>query len=223
MSRVHEVKGLAVDVGYLVLGPIANNVYIISDGHGTMLVDPSCEARSILAALGDTPLDAIVITHRHHDHIGAAAELRKRTGAPVIASAVDAPAIEHPHKEDFSEPPDPCTVDRTVAHGDVVRVGDMEWKVMETPGHTEGSICLFIIPQHGNHEQGLPVLISGDTLFAGSVGRTDFEGGSLSDMRASIKKLAALPDDTVVLPGHNALTTIADERRRTFARFGGRN
>ena len=78
---------------------------------------------------------------------------------------------------------------------------------------------LFCIPQFGNHADGLPVLVSGDTLFAGTTGRTDFEGGSLSDMAASMKKLAALPDDTVVLPGHNQLTTIADERR-TFALFG---
>ncbi len=76
------------------------------------------------------------------------------------------------------------------------------------------------MPPFGNHADGLPVLVSGDTLFEGTVGRTDFEGGSLAEMAASIKKLAALPDDTAVLPGHNNLTTIGAERRRVFTRFG---
>ena len=202
------------------MGVLANNVYIVSDGEGTMVVDPSCSADKILAALGERKLDAIVLTHSHFDHTGAAAELREATGAPVIASAVDAPLIEEPRDEDLSTRGVPCPVDRTVAHGDVVEVGNMKWKVIATPGHTPGSICLFDIPQFGNHPKGLPVLISGDTLFAGTVGRTDFAGGSMADMRASLKKLAALPDDTAVLPGHNNLTTIGAERRRVFALYG---
>ena len=149
-----------------------------------------------------------------------AAELREATGAPVIASAIDAPLIEEPCDEDLSTRGVPCPVDRTVAHGDVVEVGNMKWKVIATPGHTPGSICLFDIPQFGNHPKGLPVLLSGDTLFAGTIGRTDFKGGSMADMRASLKKLAALPDDTAVLPGHNNLTTIGAERRRVFALYG---
>ena len=165
-----------------------------------------------------------VAAHWRYKETGAsrpgAAELREATGAPVIASAVDAPLIEEPRDEDLSTRGVPCPVDRTVAHGDVVEVGNMKWKVIATPGHTPGSICLFDIPQFGNHPKGLPVLISGDTLFAGTVGRTDFAGGSMADMRASLKKLAALPDDTAVLPGHNNLTTIGAERRRVFALYG---
>ena len=207
-TDLYEISGLCVDVEYMVMGVLANNVYIVSDGEGTMVVDPSCSVDKILAALGDRKLDAIVLTHSHFDHTGAAAELREATGAPVIAS------------EDLSTRGVPCPVDRTVAHGDVVEVGNMKWKVIATPGHTPGSICLFDIPQFGNHPKGLPVLISGDTLFAGTVGRTDFAGGSMADMRASLKKLAALPDDTAVLPGHNNLTTIGAERRRVFALYG---
>lgn len=220
MPNQYEVQGLCVDVRYLVMGPIENNVYIISDGRGTMVVDPSCEPERILAALDGAKLDAIVITHAHWDHMDAAFDLRAATGAPVIASAIDAPLIESPRDLSTSRVAHACPVDRRVSHGDVVEVGGMKWKVMETPGHTKGSICLFIVPQFGSHADGLPVLVSGDTLFAGTVGRTDFEGGSLEDMAASIKKIAFLPDDTVVLPGHNGLTTIAAERRRTFARFG---
>lgn len=217
---LYEVSGLCVDVKYLVLGVLANNTYIISDGEGTMVVDPSCSADKILSALDGTKPDAIVLTHHHFDHTGAAAELREATGAPVVASATDAPLVEEPADEDLTTRGVPCPVDRTVEHGDVVEVGSMKWKVIATPGHTPGSMCLFNIPQFGNHKGGLPVLVSGDTLFAGTIGRTDFEGGSMADMRASLKKLAALPDDTAVLPGHNNLTTIGAERRRVFALYG---
>ncbi len=222
MAGKYEVQGLCVDVTYMVLGPIENNVYIISDGKGTFVVDPSCRADRILAALGDRKLDAIVITHHHYDHTEAAEEIRRATGAAVYASKIDAPLIEDPKEVGTSGIARPCKVDRRVSHGDVVRIGDMEWKVILTPGHTEGSICLYLPPQFGNHPKGLPVLISGDTLFAGATGRTDFEGGSMSDMAASMKKLAKLPDDVAVLPGHNDLTTIGAERRRVFARFGAR-
>lgn len=219
-TELFEVQGLCVDVTYLVLGVLQNNTYIISDGQGTMVVDPSCDADKILTALDGATPDAIVVTHGHWDHFGAAAELREATGAPVVASVADAPFIVEPLDKGMARKAVPCAVDRTVANGDVVEVGAMKWKVVETPGHSKGSICLFIIPQFGNHPGGLPVLLSGDTLFAGTVGRTDFKGGSMEQMAASIKKLAFLPDDTAVLPGHNDLTTIGAERRRTFARFG---
>ena len=219
-TELFEVQGLCVDVTYLVLNVLQNNTYIVSDGQGTMVVDPSCDADKILAALDGATPDAIVVTHGHWDHFGAAAELREATGAPVVASVADAPFIVEPLDKGMARKAVPCAVDRTVANGDVVEVGAMKWKVVETPGHSKGSICLFIIPQFGNHPGGLPVLLSGDTLFAGTVGRTDFEGGSMVEMAASIKKLAALPDDTAVLPGHNSLTTIGAERRRVFTMFG---
>ncbi|MCI9129680.1 MAG: MBL fold metallo-hydrolase [Eggerthellaceae bacterium] len=219
MNELKHVSGLCVDVEVLIMGPLQNNVYIISDGSGTFVVDPSCDAETILAALGKRKLDGIVLTHSHWDHTGAAAELKELTGAPVYASATDAPDIEDPHESGTSRVARACSVDVRLSNGDIVQIGDMKWKVMETPGHTKGSICLFLIPQFGNHEGGLPVLISGDTLFKGTFGRTDFEGGSMQDMGASMKKLAALPDDVVVLPGHNDLTLIGNERA-TFAVFG---
>ncbi len=218
MQKV-KVDGLCVDVSFIIMGQLQNNVYIVSDGTGTFVVDPCEHAEIIYQELEGKKLDAIFITHGHWDHTGAAAKLRELTGAKVIASVADAPIVEAGDTMGTSRMANPCPVDQRVGNGDVLKIGQMEWKVIETPGHSKGSLCLFCIPQFGNHPDGYPVLISGDTLFQGTTGRMDFEGGSVEDMAASMKKLALLPDDTVVLPGHNSLTTIGAERS-TFARFG---
>lgn len=213
MAPTYQCNAGCVPVEVLVLGPIANNTYIISDGAATFVVDPSCDAEAVLDALGERSLDAIVITHRHGDHMNVAAAVKRATGARVIASAVDADGIESPvDPERWGA--EPCAVDERVVDGDIVRIGSSELRVIMTPGHTEGSACFLIDePQSGKPA----VLIAGDTLFAGAVGRTDLEGGNMADMRRSLAKLAQLDDSTIVLTGHNELTTIGAERRRVFA------
>ena len=201
-----------VTIEVIVMGPIENNVYIISDGASTLVVDPTHDAPYIMKLLGERKLDAIVLTHFHWDHVGGAKDLRELSGAPVIASAVDAPIIDGrtplgPSHIEF----DLCPVDQEVADGDTVEIGAMKWQVIATPGHTPGSMCLLLDPRYGSDPQGAPVLIAGDTLFAGAHGRTDFEGGDPIDMRRSLQKLSALPSETLVLTGHNNLTTIGRE------------
>ena len=152
-----------------------------------------------------------MLTHYHFDHVGAAAELREATGAPVIASAEDAPVIAGEKRwAGHSGRNTPCPVDRVVRDGDVLEIGSMAWQVIATPGHTPGGLCFFLDATEG--VEGAPVLVSGDTLFYGTHGRTDFSESSPSAMRDSLKRLAALPPETIVLPGHNTLTTIGRER-----------
>ena len=195
-----KVKGTCVSVEYLVLGMLENNVYIISDDKATIVVDPTCKADEILKAVGNRGVDAIILTHRHSDHVGAAKELRDKTGATVIASAIDAPIISGEKKlprDDMHFVP--CPVDHKVNDGDILKIGDMPWKVILTPGHTEGGICLFIDPRFGSNPEGAPVLVSGDTLFCGSIGRVDFQGGDMNAMRRSLKRLAVLPDEKSIM------------------------
>lgn len=217
-GHTYVVTGACVDIEYQGLGPIANNTFVISDGKTTFVVDPSHDANAIMGMLGNRKLDAIVVTHHHADHTSALKALKDKTGAPVYASAIDAPIIEHQPNNDFP-PAESCPVDFKVKDKDVIKLGAMPWKVISTPGHTPGGICLFLESDKGEYPDGANVLISGDTLFCGSIGRTDFEGGDDKAMRASLRRLSQLPDDTLVLPGHNSLTTIADEQRRVFRYF----
>lgn len=220
MARFHTVRDLCVQVSFAVLGPIANNVYVVDDGQGVIVVDPSCRQDAIMQMVGSRTVDAIFVTHRHEDHIGALHAVHELTGAPVYAPALEAKVIEEGVESDYGLSAAGCPVDVRVSDGDTLAVGKTTWKVLHTPGHTEGSVCYYLRPQDAPGT-GRPVLLSGDTLFCSSIGRTDLPGGSMKQMRQSLRRLGQLPDETAVLPGHNMLTTMKAEKRTTIAYYAG--
>ena len=153
---------------------------------------------------------AIVITHAHIDHIGAAAVLRRRTGAPVYMNAADQPLNKHLDVQAQwlgMEPPESAIIDVEARDGDSLKLGSATFNVIHTPGHTQGSLCLFV-PEQGK-------LIAGDTLFHGSIGRTDLPGGDSRQILSSIHtRLLTLPEETEVTCGHGPGTTIGWEKER---------
>ena len=220
MARYHKVRDLCADVVFSILGPIANNVYVVDDGEGVIVVDPSCRPDAIMDMVNGRKVDAIFVTHRHEDHIGALADIHRLTGAKVYAPALEAKVIEAGVESAFGLSSAACPVDVRYKDGDRITVGKTTWEVLHTPGHTEGSSCFYLRPENAPHD-GAPILLSGDTLFCSSIGRTDFEGGSMKQMRQSLRRLGQLPDDVVVLPGHNMLTTMKAEKRMTIPYYAG--
>ena len=199
----------------LVLGPLETNCWVVSDDDGgpVIVIDPADDVDRIVAAVGERVVESVVLTHGHFDHIGAVPALLALTGAPLVVHHDDADSITTSRGTggeafgfDVVAPP----ADQLLADGDVVSAGSLRLSVLHTPGHTPGGICLFSQGAEGV----TPQLFSGDTLFAGSVGRTDFPGGDGRALSLSIaEKLAPLPPETVVHPGHGPDSTIGRERR----------
>ena len=184
------------------VGSFEVNCTILSDAGKAYVVDPGHEAERIIALLEEKGLEpaAILLTHAHFDHIGAVNGLQRRwPGLPVYVHPADVAAFTHPLNR--MEPFYPA-VEKPENVRDAREFTLAE--VIETPGHTPGGVCYRF------KEDGL--LLSGDTLFAGSVGRTDFPGGSMPTLMESLRKLTALPDDTLVIPGHGMQTTIGAEK-----------
>lgn len=200
---IHEV---------LPVGLLACNCSIIGDEvtHEAIVIDPGDDISRILQILERHVLkvNMIVITHAHIDHIGGAAKLRKLTGAPVYMNEADevlAANLDIQAGWLGVETPENPGIDKASREGDILRAGGVEALVLHTPGHTPGSIALFI-PEEKK-------LIAGDTLFRGSVGRTDLPGGDSRAIARSIRgKLYTLPDDVVVTTGHGEETTIGEEK-----------
>jgi hydroxyacylglutathione hydrolase len=185
-----------------------------------LVVDPGDEAPAILAALARDGLEAvrIVHTHAHFDHVMGTAAVATATGAEVLVHRDDrwlydntlmqirAFGVERPDGRPWTPPPPPT---RELVGDEALAFGRREAQALHTPGHTPGSVCFYC--EGGGGE--MPVLFAGDTLFKGSIGRTDLWGGSLPAIKASIRdKLLTLPDDTIIVPGHGPETTVAAER-----------
>jgi len=214
---IHEV----VPVGWLQC-----NCSVLGDRvtKEALVVDPGDEVERILAIISEHGLKvkAIVNTHAHIDHVGGLAKMRAATGAPVLMHGEDLELyrILDQQAAMIGMPMPPLAqVDSLLKDGEIVRWGGYEARVMHTPGHTRGSCCLHVPKKLDESSEVVTPdskgdrLIAGDTLFAGSIGRTDLWGGSFEDIIASIRsKLLALPDGTLVFPGHGPQTTIGEER-----------
>ena len=175
-----------------------------------IVIDPGDDIEDVLALVRKHNLQVkqIVITHAHIDHVGGAMKLRVATGAPILLNQNDYALLKMLDVQAAwigMANPGKVQIDQSVGQADIMRTGSLTANVMHTPGHTEGSICLYFPAEK--------TLIAGDTLFAGSIGRTDLPGGSYEKIINSIReKVLALPDETIVVPGHGPLTTIGEER-----------
>jgi hydroxyacylglutathione hydrolase len=196
----------------LPVGPLQCNCSIIGDEatHEAMAIDPGDDIADILALIAKHNLQVkqIVITHAHIDHVGGAMKLRAATGAPILLNQNDSVLLKMLDVQAAwigMEAPGKVEIDQSIGESDKVQAGPLVAQVLHTPGHTEGSICLYFSVERK--------LIAGDTLFAGSIGRTDLPGGSFDKIIRSIhEKVLALPDETIVVPGHGPLTSIGEER-----------
>ncbi|WP_224981826.1 MBL fold metallo-hydrolase [Geomonas agri] len=196
----------------IVVGPLGVNCFILGDKQSNegMIVDPGADCEMVLAAVSHFGIKVkyIVNTHGHFDHIGCNRSLKEKTGAQLLAHKEDVPFLVNAARSaqkyglTVENSPEP---DAFLTDGMKLELGRRVIEVLHTPGHTQGGCCLYLANEK--------LLISGDTLFADSVGRTDLPGGSHEQLIQSIKtKLMPLPDDTVVWPGHGPSSTIGQER-----------
>ncbi len=194
------------------VGPLQCNCSVVGDEttHEAMVIDPGDNVEQILETVKRHGLvvKQIVVTHAHIDHVGGAMKLKRATGAPILLNQNDSALLKMLDVQAAwlgMAAPEKAQIDYDLADGDSIKNGNLVSTVLHTPGHTEGSVCLYFA--------GEKKLIAGDTLFAGSIGRTDLPGGSFQKIMNSLHhRVLALPDETIVVPGHGPLTTIGEER-----------
>ena len=197
----------------MILGPLESNCYIIADERTkeALIVDPGDEPDRIIDFIREEKLQIkyVVCTHAHFDHVGAVSDIKQETGAQIVIhrdeidiyrSTGDQAILWGFELEVLPEP------DMLVSEGDVLEVGSLKFIVIHTPGHSPGSICL----------SGEDILITGDTVFAGSVGRTDLYGGSIVQLKKSFKRIMSFAAETKIFPGHGPETTVEMERKENF-------
>lgn len=195
------------------VGLLGCNCSVIGDENTreALVVDPGDEIERILSVLSkhQLKLKQIVVTHAHIDHVGGAMKLKAATGAPILLNQNDYALLKMLDVQAAwigVRAPGAVTIDQGLNDQDSICCGALRAVAMHTPGHTEGSVCIYFPAEQK--------LIAGDTLFAGSIGRTDLPGGSFSKIISSLHdRVLALPDETVVVPGHGQLTTIGEERQ----------
>lgn len=202
-----------MEIKRLVLGIVRTNCYIVytTDSKKAVIIDPAADSRRIIdeiTALGVTP-EAVLLTHGHFDHMLAADSLRNNYHIPVCVAEADAELVKMPElncSQQFLHMAYGISADETLADGQTLRFLDEKLTVLTTPGHTAGSCCYYAANEG--------VLFSGDTLFQGSVGRTDLPTGRAAQLSESIReKLFVLPEDTLVLSGHGDQTAIGEEKQ----------
>jgi glyoxylase-like metal-dependent hydrolase (beta-lactamase superfamily II) len=199
----------------LVVGPIQANCFLLWDepGGSAGIIDPGGDPEEIISVIEREKVTPVVLinTHGHIDHIAANRRIKERYDIPLLIHEEDAACLTDPALNlsmlGFGRVDSP-PCDRELRDGDEIPVGRITLKVIHTPGHSPGSICLSL------SRSGEPdCIFTGDTLFAGGVGRTDFPGGSMSRLMASIQdRLLTFPDQTIILPGHGPRSTIGEER-----------
>ncbi len=194
------------------VGPLQCNCSVIADEqtHEAMVIDPGDEVEQILELLREKQfvLKQIAVTHAHIDHIGGAMKLKEATGAAILMNQNDYALLQMLDIQAAwigMKPPGKVEIDASLDDGQTIDTGTVFANVIHTPGHTEGSSCLYFPAEKK--------LIAGDTLFAGAIGRTDLPGGSTDKiMRSLHTRVMALPDEVEVVPGHGPMTTIGQER-----------
>ncbi len=192
----------------LTVGFLSTNCYIVSDGENAVVIDPGADAEGILQKLSDEKLrlSAIFLTHAHFDHTLAVKKIKDETGAPIYAAAGekerlrDAEISGHTmlRRREFV----PLSADEEFFDGMKLTFGEMDFEIILTPGHTEGSVCIITED----------AMFSGDTLFEGTCGRCDLQGGSFPEMLKSLKRLYNIERDYDVYPGHGEKTTLSREK-----------
>lgn len=204
MAKLHVIK--------MILGMVRTNCYLAvnDETEKCFIVDPADQAGEIerrIKELGVWP-EVVLLTHGHFDHIGAASELKKKYGIPILAPEAEKELMEDSYQNLSSSFGKPFAVsaDRFLKDGETISQAGFSIRVLHTPGHTKGGACYYL-PEAG-------LVFSGDTLFYESVGRTDFPTGNAAVLRNSVKKLTEeLPENTLVYPGHEMATDIAHEKK----------